>query len=81
VAPSLPTISVRAAVSVLWRYVVTALTSLLTMVPFFMAALWFRERDTIMKAGPLLLAIIILLISVMLLVTYRISSKYKANEK
>ncbi len=65
----------------LWRYVVTALTSLLTMVPFFMAALWFRERDTIMKAGPLLLAIIILLISVMLLVTYRISSKYKANEK
>ena len=77
--------SIKESIALLWgmdsRSLGYTLFQLLTMVPFFMAALWFRERDTIMKAGPLLLAIIILLISVMLLVTYHISSKYKANEK
>ena len=35
----------------LWRFIVTALTALLTMLPLFMIGIWYGDRDTVRKAG------------------------------
>ena len=63
----------------LWRFIVTALTALLTMLPLFMIGIWYGDRDTVRKAGPLLFAIIIVSIVFMLYITYRIS--HNTNKK
>lgn len=65
----------------LWRFIVTALSSLMMIIPLFAVAFLFGNddrKDTVMLAGPMLLAIIVVLIAVMLGITYLISrNQYK----
>lgn len=60
----------------LWRYLITASSSLLMIVPFFVLALMLGNddrKDAAISAGPMVIAFIILLIAVMLSVSYFIS--------
>lgn len=66
----------------LWRFIITALTALMMILPFFLVAFLFSNddrKDDVINAGLWLLAIVILLVAVMLFVTYRISRKKESN--
>lgn len=66
----------------LWRYLITASSSLLMIVPFFVLALMLGNddrKDTAISAGPQVIAIIIVLIAVMLGVAYFIS-RHQSNK-
>ena len=66
----------------LWRLIITALTALMMILPFFLVAFLFSNddrKDDVINAGLWLLAIVILLTAVMLFVTYRISRKKESN--
>ena len=66
----------------LWRFIITALTALMMILPFFLVAFLFSNddrKDDVIRAGLWLLAIVILLTAVMLFVTYRISRKKESN--
>ena len=66
----------------LWRFIITALTALMMILPFFLVAFLFSNddrKDDVINAGLWLLAIVILLTAVMLFVTYRISRKKESN--
>lgn len=59
----------------LWRCAVTSVIGLLTMLPFILIALWFGDSDTVMKAGPTILAAAVVLMAVMLYVTHLINKR------
>jgi cbb3-type cytochrome oxidase subunit 3 len=66
----------------LWRFIITALTALMMILPFFLVAFLFSNdgrKDDVIRAGLWLLVIAILLVAVMLFVTYRISRKKESN--
>jgi cbb3-type cytochrome oxidase subunit 3 len=66
----------------LWRFIITALTALMMILPFFLVAFLFSNddrKDDVINAGLWLLAIVIFLTAVMLFVTYRISRKKESN--
>ena len=69
----------------LWRYLITASSSLLMIVPFLVLALMLGNddrKDAAVSVGPMVIAFIIVLIAVMLGVAYFISRhQYKKNEK
>ena len=68
----------------LWRLGVTALTSMLMLLPLLALAFLFGEddrKDTAIAAGPWLLAMVILLISVLLSASYLISRYQNKRNK
>ena len=69
----------------LWRYLVTAFSSLMMILPFYVIAFMLGDddrKDAAIIAGPWVIAFVILLIAVMLGVAYLISRhQYKKNEK
>ena len=69
----------------LWRYLVTAFSSLMMILPFYVIAFMLGDddrKDAAIIAGPWVIAFVILLIAVMLGVAYLISRhQYKKKEK